>query len=68
MRLARGIAGSAPVAVQQMKASIRRGLEWDIRAAAREEAGLQAASLATSDAKEGVAAILEKREPKFTGT
>lgn len=67
MRLARAIAGSAPMAVQQMKASIRRSLGWDIRAAAREEAGLQAASLATDDAKEGVAAILEKREPDFTG-
>ena len=67
MRLARAIAGSAPMAVQQMKASIRRGLGWNIREAAFEEAGLQAASLDTRDAKEGVAAILEKREPEFTG-
>ncbi len=67
MQLARAIAGSAPKAVQQMKASIRRGLEWDIREAARREAALQAASLDTEDAKEGVAAILEKREPEFTG-
>lgn len=67
MGLARAIAGSAPMAVQQMKASIRRGLRWEIREAALEEAGLQAASLDTDDAKEGVAAILEKREPAFTG-
>jgi enoyl-CoA hydratase/carnithine racemase len=67
MRLARAIAASAPRAVQQMKASIRRGLRWEIREAALEEAGLQAASLATQDAKEGVNAILEKREPEFTG-
>jgi enoyl-CoA hydratase/carnithine racemase len=67
MQLARAIAGSAPVAVRQMKASIRRGLAWNIREAALEEAGLQAASLDTRDAKEGVAAILEKREPEFTG-
>ena len=67
MQLARAIAGSAPLAVQQMKASIRRGLGWEIREAALEEAGLQAASLGTDDAKEGVAAILEKREPAFTG-
>jgi enoyl-CoA hydratase/carnithine racemase len=67
MQLARAVAGSAPMAVQQMKASIRRGLRWEIREAALEEAGLQAASLDTEDAKEGVAAILEKREPEFTG-
>ena len=67
MGLARAIAASAPMAVQQMKASIRRGLRWEIREAALEEAGLQAASLSTEDAKEGVSAILEKREPEFTG-
>jgi enoyl-CoA hydratase/carnithine racemase len=67
MELAREIAASAPMAVQQMKASIRRGLRWEIRAAALEEAGLQAASLETDDAKEGVSAVLEKREPDFRG-
>ncbi|MGB5265469.1 MAG: enoyl-CoA hydratase/isomerase family protein, partial [Polyangiales bacterium] len=67
MGLARAIAGSAPMAVQQMKASIRRGLRWEIRDAALEEAGLQAASLDTADATEGIAAILQKREPEFTG-
>ena len=67
MRLSREIARSAPMAVQQMKASIRRGLRWEIRQAALEEAGLQAASLESEDAKEGIAAILQKREPEFTG-
>jgi enoyl-CoA hydratase/carnithine racemase len=67
MRLATAIAGSAPMAVRGMKASIRRGLGWRIREAALEEASLQAASLGTEDAKEGVSAMLEKREPEFTG-
>lgn len=67
MAIARAIAASAPAAVQQMKASIRRGLGWKIREAALEEAERQAASLSTEDAKEGVSAILEKREPEFTG-
>ena len=67
LEIARAIAGSAPMAVRQMKASIRLGLGWEIREAALEEAGLQSASLDTEDAKEGIAAILEKREPRFTG-
>jgi enoyl-CoA hydratase/carnithine racemase len=67
MEIAKAIAASAPAAVQQMKASIRRGLEWTIREAALYEAERQAASLATEDAKEGVSAILQKREPEFTG-
>lgn len=67
MDIARSIAASAPLAVREMKASLRRGLGWRIREAAREEASLQAASLATEDAQEGVAAVLEKREPEFMG-
>ncbi|MEM7437685.1 MAG: enoyl-CoA hydratase/isomerase family protein [Myxococcota bacterium] len=66
-KIARAIASSAPLAVQQMKASIRRGLGWEIREAAMAEAALQSASLATDDAKEGIAAVLEKREPEFRG-
>lgn len=66
-QIARGIASSAPVAVQTMKASIRRGLGWEIRQAALEEAGLQADSLNTEDAQEGISAILQKREPEFKG-
>ncbi|MDH3202747.1 MAG: enoyl-CoA hydratase/isomerase family protein [Myxococcales bacterium] len=66
-RIARAITGSAPLAVQTMKASIRRGLGWDIRQAAIEEAGFQAQSLNTEDAKEGISAVLQKREPEFRG-
>lgn len=66
-RIARDIAASAPRAVQTMKASIRRGLGWEIRQAALEEAGFQADSLQTEDAKEGISAILQKREPEFLG-
>jgi len=34
---------------------------------ARAEAHAQSASLAMDDAREGIAALLEKRAPKFTG-
>lgn len=65
--IAHGIAGSAPLAVQQMKSSIRGGLGWKIREAAMDEAALQSRSLTTEDAKEGIAAVLGKREPEFRG-
>lgn len=65
--LAEEIADCAPLAVRSMKASIRSGLAWTVRDAARAEAALQAETLATEDAKEGMAALLEKREPSFRG-
>src|SRR5262245_38698806 len=67
MAMAHSIAANAPLAVRDTKAAIRRGLALDIRAAARAEAHVQAASLDTEDAREGIAALLAKRPPKFTG-
>lgn len=67
LALARTIADNAPFAVRETKRAIRRGLELDARAAARAEAHAQAASLAMDDAREGIAALLAKRPPKFTG-
>jgi len=65
--LANAIAANAPFAVRATKALIRRGLGLEIRAAAREEAVLQALSVVTEDAAEGIAALLGKREPVFKG-
>jgi len=65
--LATTIAANAPFAVRETKAAIRRGLALDIRAAARAEAVVQAESIAMDDAREGIAALLAKRAPKFTG-
>jgi enoyl-CoA hydratase/carnithine racemase len=65
--LARAIAANAPFAVRATKAAIRRGLGLEARAAARAEAHDQAASLTTDDAREGMAALLAKRPPVFTG-
>jgi enoyl-CoA hydratase/carnithine racemase len=67
MELARAIAASAPVAVRETKRALYRGLGWDPRAAAYAESFAQAESVVTADAAEGIAALLEKREPRFTG-
>ncbi len=65
--LAARIASNAPIAVRATKAAIRRGLALEVRAAARAEAVVQAQSVATDDAREGIAALLGKRDPVFTG-
>jgi len=64
---ARAIAACAPEAVRLMKRALYRGAGWDPRAAARAEAFAQAATMRSEDAREGIRALLEKREPRFTG-
>ena len=61
------IAACAPLAVRETKRSLYRGLGWNVREAAYAEAFAQAESLATADCAEGITALLEKREPRFTG-
>ena len=65
--LAREIASCAPAAIRMIKRSIYRGLNWDPRGAAEIEAHNQSRTLETQDAKEGISAFLEKREPDFKG-
>ena len=67
LALAQTIADNAPFAVQETKRAIRRGLALEVAAAARAEPHVQAASIVMADAREGIAALLEKRAPKFTG-
>jgi enoyl-CoA hydratase/carnithine racemase len=58
------IASAGPVAVRQVKESLRApGLEQALEVEAR----AQAVSYATKDLAEGVAAARERRAPKFTG-
>jgi enoyl-CoA hydratase/carnithine racemase len=66
--LARTIADNAPLAVRATKRAIQRGLGLQIRDAARLEAFAQAETVATDDAREGIAALLAKRPPSFTGS
>ena len=65
--LALEIAGAAPLAVKWTKRSIYQGLDWDPRRAARHEASEQSRTFETEDSKEGVAALLERRDPDFKG-
>jgi enoyl-CoA hydratase/carnithine racemase len=67
MAMARTIADNAPFGVRATKAALRGDLAAEIRAAAHAEAHQQAKSLTTDDAREGMAALLAKRKPKFTG-
>jgi len=68
MSRARAVAACAPEAVRLMKRSLYDGAGWDPRSAARAEAFAQAATMRTEDAREGIRALLEKREPRFGGT
>lgn len=65
--LAGEIASAAPLAVRATKRSLYEGLGWSPRDAARREAALQGQSTQTEDFREGTAALLEKREPRFRG-
>jgi enoyl-CoA hydratase/carnithine racemase len=67
LALAREIAANAPIAVRATKLAIRRGLGLAVRDAAMAEAFAQAETVATDDAREGIAALLEKRPPVFAG-
>lgn len=67
MALAREIAANAPIAVRMTKRVMYQGLDWRPREAAMREAYDQAITLETDDAREGVAALLGKREPTFRG-
>jgi len=54
--------------VRATKRAIQRGLDLHVRDAACLEAYAQAETVATSDAREDIAALLAKRPPRFTGS
>ncbi|HET6910415.1 MAG TPA: enoyl-CoA hydratase/isomerase family protein [Mycobacteriales bacterium] len=64
---AREIAGSAPLAVRSIRATMRGHLADAVEKAVQREASEQAELRSTSDFAEGIRATAERREPRFTG-
>ncbi len=67
LKLANQIAGQAPLAVRAAKKSIRNNQLSPMSAALEAEVQIMSGLLASEDSREGVAAFLEKRAPKFEG-
>lgn len=65
--LAREIAMGAPLAVMSIRKTVRAGLPEAVKAATSQELTEQNWLFKTADAKEGVAAMGERRDPLFTG-
>lgn len=63
--LAEEIAGSAPIALESTRASLRAGLLDAVRAAVEHEAHEQRRHFQTRDFREGVAAMAQRRAPVF---
>jgi enoyl-CoA hydratase len=67
LETARLIAAKAPLAVAAGKTLVNRALEGGHEANLSVEARVFGDLFATADAREGLAAFVEKREPRFTG-
>jgi enoyl-CoA hydratase/carnithine racemase len=65
--LAQEIASAAPLAVRWTKKSIYNNLDWNPAKAAEHEAHAQSRSMETEDFREGISALLNRRDPKFVG-
>jgi enoyl-CoA hydratase/carnithine racemase len=65
--LADRILKRAPLAVEMAKQLVNDGLDASLPAAITQEMGMTATLYATDDAREGIAAFVEKRTPAFAG-
>ena len=65
--LASELARSAPLAVRSIRATLRVGLVERLEAALEREASEQDRLRETEDFREGIAASLQRREPRFEG-
>ncbi len=66
-RIAATLASQAPPAVRRILEAVHHGFDMSIGEAAVFEASLFGLVHGTEDAREGTAAFLEKRKPRFTG-
>ncbi len=66
LSLAEEIAACAPAAVRMMKRSMVLNYDWNPAARLDNEALCQATTFASRDCREGINALLEKREPRFS--
>jgi len=65
--LAKEIAGKPPISIKLAKELINSSLETSLRVGETREAKAFGIAASTEDFREGVAAFLEKRKPKFEG-
>ncbi len=65
--MAAQIAELAPLAIQQTKESVLRGMDASLETGLTLETRTLQMLFASQDQKEGMAAFIEKRKPKFTG-
>ncbi len=65
--LAERLAEGPPVAIRLIKAQLEAAWSRDLAEALDAEASAQSTAFATEDLREGAAAFVEKRKPRFTG-
>jgi 2-(1,2-epoxy-1,2-dihydrophenyl)acetyl-CoA isomerase len=67
LALARRIAAGPPVAIRLAKHSLHANAERDLKSALETETFAQNICFETEDAREGIRAFIEKRDPVFRG-